>query len=323
MDHKTEQTIIRILSGEASDEDMILLSEWLSDNDDNKKLFRQIKSYWNAEVSGVRIENYEVSTRKLMQRIHKTGKKPLISYPWFQYTNLVVAASLIGLCIYLVFFRSPAATEQIFTCMTGNSTSNFELPDGTQITLNKHSTLNYSGLYGKEIRKVQLKGEAYFDVTGNEEKPFIVDLDGATITVLGTVFNAKRKPEENRIQITLVEGSIRFETPEQNVLLSPRQMLSYSRQNKDINIKNIDTETVTAWKNNLIKYQSLTFHEFLSLLQEYYDVEFVADEKLFENRRLTGTFDAASSICQILNLMKKNLHFNWEIKDNKYLITKQ
>ncbi|MDR1090337.1 MAG: FecR domain-containing protein [Prevotella sp.] len=325
MNQAVEQIIVRYLAGESQEDEIILLSEWLSLSDSNKQTFQRIKKYWEAEISGINIPYKEQSMPHLISRIRNDNKKSLISRPWFQYSNSAVAVILMGVCLYLYLFKTSYLPdeEQYYSYMSGNGVSSFSLPDGTQITLNKSSELTFSNFYNLKERKVKLSGEAYFNVIPNKNNPFKVELEGSSITVFGTVFNIRNKPEEKMIKTLLLEGSVRFDSPAQSVFLLPSQQLSYNKENEKIDIETVNTEIATSWVNSLIKYKSVTFPEFLLLLEEYYDVRFIVDKELYEDKKITGAFDANAQLERILNLIKKHIDFEWIKQDNQYIITRK
>lgn len=326
MNQDIEQVIVRYLSGESNEDDIMLLSEWFSSNDTNKKTFLNIKSYWEAEVTGVKVPCKEQSIDRLLSRVRKTDKKTLISRPWFQYLNIAVAAILVGVCFYLYIFKTSYVPdeEQYYSYVSGNGISSFSLPDGSQITLNKSSELIFSNRYNMKERKIKLIGEAYFDVAHNEDVPFTVELDGGTsVTVFGTIFNIRNRPEENTAKAFLLEGSIRFNSPVNSLFLLPDQQLSYNKENEKIDIETVDAEITTSWIKSLIKYKSVSFQDFLSLLEENYNVTFTIEKEMFGGEKLSGTFDAHVPLEKILNLMKKNVDFDWiKQQDNQYKIVR-
>lgn len=319
MDRNIEQIILRNLSGEADCEDILAFSEWLSSSDAHKDSFLKIKKYWDAEVDGVKLSNPEGIYNKLLDRIRKSERKQVVRHLWIKYAS-VAAAILIAIAGYWIGSWQNTEPVQYYSYITGNSISSFTLPDGTEISLNKNSTLSYSSLYGEKIREVSLEGEGFFSVAKDKTRDFIVDLDGSKISVLGTVFNVKNYKKENVTTTTLLEGSIRFETSDQQVLLKPDQQLVFDKSSNKIDMKNVSTDLVTIWKSDLIKYRSITFSEFLDMLKEQYDVEIVLTNEALSNQKLTGTFDKSLTVDQILDLMKKNLSFRWKKQGDKYVI---
>lgn len=322
MDQEIEQIILRNLSGEASCEDIILFSDWLASSARNKESFLKIKKYWDAEVTGAKLQNPEATYNKLLDRIRKAERKNAVRRLWIRYAGAAAAAIIIGITGYWIGEQKNVTPVQYYSYITGNSVSSFELPDGTEISLNKNSTLSYSSSYGEKVREVSLEGEGYFSVTKDKVKAFVVDLNGSKISVLGTVFNVKNYSKENITTATLVEGSIRFETPEQQILLKPDQQLVFNKSENKIGIENVSTDLITAWKSHLIKYKSISFREFLDILKDRYTVDIVLSDEILGEQKVTGSFDESLTVDQILDLMKKNLSFRWKKEDDRYVINK-
>lgn len=222
----------------------------------------------------------------------------------------------------LFLYNTNDRTSEHYTLLTDEHTSNFTLEDGTVITLNKNSRLSYSDKYGKDNRNVKLEGEAYFEVAKDSNKPFQVEMNGASITVLGTHFNVKADAESDDITATLVEGSIRFEGAKQNIVMTPNQQLTFSRSTNKVDVKEIDTETFTAWKDGLLKYKSIPFIELIENLKDIYQVEIRIDDERLADPSITvsGTFDQKQSIEQILKVISCSLPVQWTNNDGIYHI---
>ncbi|MFV0272174.1 MAG: FecR family protein [Macellibacteroides fermentans] len=320
MDQEIQQIILRNLSGEASCDDIIIFSDWITSSTRNKESFLKIKKYWDAEVAGAKLQNPEATYNKLLERIRKAERKSAVRKFWIKYASAAAVALLIGFTGYWIGNKKSVTPIQYYSYITGNSISSFELPDGSEIVLNRNSSLSYSSLYGEKVREISLEGEGFFSVTKNKTKAFVVDLNGSKISVLGTVFNVKNYKKENITTATLVEGSICFETPEKQVLLKPNQQLVFNKSTNKIGVESVSTDLVTAWKSHLIKYKSIPFREFLQMLEERYNADISLSNEALGNQIVSGTFDESLTVDQILDLMKKNLSFIWKKKEEKYII---
>lgn len=222
----------------------------------------------------------------------------------------------------LFLYNTKDRTSEYYTLLAGEHTSNFTMEDGTVITLNKNSRLSYSDKYGKDNRNVKLEGEAYFEVAKDSGKPFQVEMNGASITVLGTHFNVKADAESDDITATLVEGSIRFEGAKQNIVMTPNQQLTFSRSTNKVDVKHVDTDPFTFWKDGLLKYKSIPFIELIKELQSTYKVEIQIDSQELKKPAVTvsGTFSQEQSIEQILKVISRSLPIRWHNSDGVYYI---
>ena len=222
MENRINHIIARVLSGESSSDDILSLSEWLNENEKNRDEFRRLKNYWDADVA-----------------FKQTFRRQL----WRNAIPLIAAACLLFIFSTGFFlYNTNDRTSEYYTLLTDEHKSNFTMEDGTVITLNKNSRLSYSDRYGKDSRNVKLEGEAYFEVAKDSGKPFQIEMNGASITVLGTHFNVKADAESDDITATLVEGSIRFEGAKQNIVMTPNQQLTFSRSTNKVDVKHVDTD---------------------------------------------------------------------------------
>ena len=111
--------------------------------------------------------------------------------------------------------------------------SGVTLPDGTQVKLNAESSLSYTHDFGRELRQVNLEGEAYFEVTRNEDKPFVVHTKYLDIEVLGTSFNVYSYERENVMEMALISGRIKIQTcsePSRVVYLKPNEKALFNKE---------------------------------------------------------------------------------------------
>lgn len=321
MENRINHIIARVLSGESSSDDT--LSEWLNENEKNRDEFRQLKNYWDADVAFKHSVAPAFSADKLQQKINVQRRQTARRQLWRSAIPLIAAACLLFIFSTAFFhYNTNDRTSEYYTLLTGEHTSDFTMEDGTVIILNKNSRLSYSDKYGKDSRNVKLEGEAYFEVAKDPDKPFQVEMDGASITVLGTHFNVKAEAESDDITATLVEGSIRFEGAKQNIVMTPNQQLTFSRSTNKVDLKETDTDTFTAWKDGLLKYKSIPFIQLVENLKNIYQVEISIDDDRLADPSVTvsGTFASEQSLEQILKVISNSLPVRWTNHDGIYHI---
>lgn len=323
MKEKIDHIIAKVLSGEScSSEELLLLSEWLGEDKRRKAEFMQLASYWDAEVTLQKcLNSSDLAFEKLSKRIEDTVSKKTVRR--IKPKLFLVAASLtLAIVISSFLYLMDSHGVETYTYVTQNNHSEFYLNDGTHVVLNKNSKLTYTDKYGESVRCVELEGEGYFDVKKNAEKPFIVRTNAGEITVLGTVFNVKSYDVDSCFTATLIQGSIRFETPSQSVLLSPDQQLTLNKSSAKIEVRTVNADVYTAWKDGLLKYRSISLAELLKRMEAVYNVAIILKEHKIGETIVSGSFVQDDSIDNVLSVIQKNLSFKWRKQNDTIIIYK-
>lgn len=195
------------------------------------------------------------------------------------------------------------------------------LPDGSQVWLNAASSLRYPVAFTGDQRYVELTGEAYFDISPIENKPFRINVDNkSTIEVLGTSFNVTAYPDEPGIETTLIEGQVKVYTPEmQSVLLQEPAQQSFLDRSGNLTVRQIDhVEVVVAWKNGIILFQNAPLQSIMRQISRWYDVEVEyrgnPDERLF-----TGGISRKSNLSSLLKILELN-DVNFTMEGNRIIV---
>ncbi|MFC7524123.1 FecR family protein [Parapedobacter sp. GCM10030251] len=181
------------------------------------------------------------------------------------------------------------------------------LPDGTKVWMNAASSLRYPARFDDDMRLVELTGEAYFEVTKDQRRPFKVVSRNQTIEVLGTHFNINSYADEPTIKTTLLEGAVRVieQGSQMEVVLAPGQQASLDRTNH-LRVSTVDVTNAIAWKNGLFRFDNTDIETIMRQLSRWYGVEVLfegnkPDLKLWGNvyRNLN-----ASQVLEILTYFK-------------------
>ena len=170
-----------------------------------------------------------------------------------------------------------------------------------------------------------MEGEAYFQVAHDAQKPFRVDMDGATIEVLGTTFNVQAETSQHQIVATLVEGSVAFQTRRNNIVLKPEQQLTYSRLTNQYQIQPVNTDLVVAWKEGLLRYRSVPFLQLVEDLRTAYQIPIsITDEVLRQpNVIVSGSFDEKLSLEEIFQVVNRSLPIRWLFRNGCYEVSRR
>ncbi|MBO9636051.1 MAG: FecR domain-containing protein [Chitinophagaceae bacterium] len=196
------------------------------------------------------------------------------------------------------------------------------LPDGTRVWLNAASSIHFPTVFAGKERRVQLSGEAYFEVAKDREMPFkVMARNNAEVEVLGTNFNVSAYDNEELINTTLLEGAVRITpvatTPNiagKDVVLKPGQQarLSVTKQAPVQLIENVDPDKVMAWKKGLFNFEDESLQEIMKQLERWYDID-VVYEKDIPDIALTGKMTRGVTLNKLLPALEKmGLHYRLE-----------
>lgn len=197
------------------------------------------------------------------------------------------------------------------------------LSDGTKVTLDAHSSLRYPVVFKGTNRKVELTGQAYFEVAHNQAKPFNVISRGQTVMVLGTHFNINAYKNEGSTTTTLLEGSVKVSNVGNNISLKPgqRSIVKGSGDTLPISVSNADIETTMAWKNGIFRFKRADLQTVMRQFARWYDVE-VAYEGDVPDVAITGKVQRAADASQVLTILNK-LGIKFKAEGRKITILKK
>lgn len=196
------------------------------------------------------------------------------------------------------------------------------LPDGTSVWLNAGSSLRYPTAFSGKERKVELKGEGYFDVAKNASMPFYVTLNnGVEVRVLGTQFNVNAYSDEKNIATTLVEGAVLVKNNEiANVLQPGQQSLAGQNNNSLKLIKNADIAAVTAWKEGVFKFNDADIETVMKQLSRWYDIEIVYEGNPVKEY-FNGTIPRNVPVSKVLELLELTGLVHFKIEGKRIIVT--
>ncbi|MRG43568.1 DUF4974 domain-containing protein [Chitinophaga sp. SYP-B3965] len=185
------------------------------------------------------------------------------------------------------------------------------LPDGTRVWMNAVSSLRFPTAFTGKERNVEVTGEAYFEVTQDAGKPFIVQINNQTkVEVLGTHFNVNAYTDEAALETTLLEGRVRV----QGTILQPGQQARVTTDGAVKVVKDVNVDQVVAWKNGAFNFEDKTLPEVMRQLARWYDVQVVYEGKI-PDIVFSGEMGRGLSLSQCLTILEKmNVHFRVEGK---------
>jgi len=193
------------------------------------------------------------------------------------------------------------------------------LPDGTKVWLNSASSIEFPTAFTGNERRVSLNGEAYFEVAKNKNMPFKVKTALQEIEVLGTHFNIMAYDNENSIQTTLLEGSVRVSSKDARALLKPGQQAELNKSNNRISVQEVSTKAVVAWKNGTFMFAHEDMRSILNKVSRWYDVE-VIYKNTTTSHRYSGSISRFEDVTEVLKTMEMTGTVHFEIKGRRIYV---
>jgi len=238
-----------------------------------------------------------------------------------EHAGVTISKTADGQLIYKVSGKSKNASSTIaYNTIETPKGGQYQvfLPDGTRVWLNAASSLKYPEIFAGNERKVELNGEAYFEVAKNKSLPFKVISKNQEVEVLGTHFNINTYMDEKTIKTTLLEGSIRVSNHKSTKILKPgEQSLIADYGLAAINVMYVDAEDETAWKNGQFRFNNAGLKSILSQLERWYDVKI--DYTTVPDKRYNGMVPRNAKLSEVLKMLELTGSINFSIEENRQL----
>jgi len=184
------------------------------------------------------------------------------------------------------------------------------LSDGTKVYLTSNSYLRYPASFDKEKREVTLVGRAYFEVK-KSTAPFIVNTADMDVEVLGTSFDVESRNTGENASVILVEGSVKVHADGKTTIIRPDEQMKFSRKDREMSVKNVDSKSLTMWKDGVLVVDGQTFLELIESLSSWYGVQIIDETLIPRSDKFNGKFDredieaAIKAICISANTKYK------------------
>ncbi|TWV98874.1 FecR family protein [Chitinophaga pinensis] len=195
------------------------------------------------------------------------------------------------------------------------------LKDGSKVWLNAETRLVYTDLPFFSERKLDLTGEAYFDVASDPEKPFIIQSGDMTTQVLGTAFNIKAYPDEP-FYITVTSGKVRLEDKQTKTVtvLTSNKQLKYASQHPPV-LKEVASATAHAWTSGQLEFYDQSFGEIARAINRKYNVKVVFANNTLEQCMITASFEKESAVSRVIDLLCKINNATYTFSADSSIVT--
>ena len=300
MSKLNEDIIIRYLENRCSEEDFVLINEWMKESDENAgELFRMEEIYQLGKFP-FEEENLVVrAERRLGRRLEQENQK---KQEVFKLRSVLrYAAAIVGVMVLaagLAYWFRNKAEELVVASAAHGQVREMLLPDGTKVWLNQSSVLKYPRAFEGKERHVYLDGEAYFEVARNHEKPFMVKSPAMDVRVLGTSFNIKCRPDNSFAETTLIEGEVEVKdkSDKGRITLLPGQKAVLNRVTGRMQVKQVDPKMEIVWHNDLIPFEKSSIFQIAAALERFYGVKIILSPDVDSTNTYSGVLKKKDNI---------------------------
>ncbi len=316
---------------------------WLEIHGNEPETKALLEEYWDEVSSAAPEFNLTEGLEKLMARIgtakgssvsvngssgipHKESEAPekkerrLLSSRTFKYCVAVAAA--------LAIFVTGAVTSELVNgnrqetvlMASSENISSYVLPDGSKVWLNKDSWLSYNQNFGKKTRQVALKGEGYFEVNRDEQRPFIVKMqNNLNVKVLGTTFNACDYPSTNKAEVILRSGSVLIydNGHDESVILKPNQKFTWNEGKSDVS--SVNAINCCRWFEHRLVFDNVKLRDILENLSHKYQTEISLNVGSLADKHMSMTV-RDESVEDVLDILTTLLPVRWRYQGAEIII---
>lgn len=237
-----------------------------------------------------------------------------------QQGNTLVDKTADGSVTYIA--NSKTVEEVTYNTMTTPRGGQYHLTlsDGTNVWLNAASSIKFPTMFKGVERKVEITGEAYFEVAHNKAMPFRVSSAKQVVEVLGTHFNINAYDNEPDVKTTLLEGSVKVTADQGDVVIKPGQqaVLAHAK----LVVKDADTEEATAWKDNMFRFTNESLESIMRKISRWYDVDIEYADSDAKGLPFNGIIDHFSDAGKVLRMLERTKQVHFKIEGKKIIVMK-
>ena len=317
-----DEILFLYLNNELDAKEQKEVEEWINRNPEQ---FHEIKIIWKKTELNISTNEADLQKvwgnviSKIDQSNNTRERKLPIDKAILKYAAIfILALGLLG----IIANNKINHNELIEYTSALNKTNSFVLPDGSSISLNKASSLEYKKQFLAKNREVNLKGEAFFQVKRNPKKPFIINVNGTRVKVLGTSFNIDAADTSGKVKVSVKSGKVMFYDKKDTsnvVYLTKGDVGIFSSHYQKIEKAKNKNQNYLAWKTGILLFKNNTLSEVCAILGKQYNTTLILENPVLAAKKLTARYQD-KSLQEVLELMKIALDVDYVQKDNEIVL---
>lgn len=299
------------MAGQASEHEGRQIMEWYESSDTNRQTFLRERRIFDALL----LHGDESAT------VRKRINPRLRQFAVWAVQVAAVAAIVIGVGLSTRFFSSDDNTQLMSVIsVPAGQRADITLPDGSKVCLNALSSLSYPASFSADNREVTLSGQAYFEVTHDENATFTVHAGDYNVSVLGTEFDVEAYPESGEFCTTLVNGSVSVSpaagsADTSGIILKPNEK-AYLKDGR-LAVEQVDDLSSLRWREGLVCFHNETFRDIMKVFEKYYGVTIEISPSISHTNTYSGKFRQSDGLDYALRVLQRDLGFDYERDEDR------
>jgi ferric-dicitrate binding protein FerR (iron transport regulator) len=317
-----EEQLIDFIRGKITDEsEMGEIMDWISSTPENQKNYNDILNSW--ALSGISQERSGLNVDEQFRQFKRKNFRIRLIANYLKYAAAVLIILSVGALTQYIVSSNTSQQEMAWHEVTvpyGQSVE-MTLSDSTKVWLNSGSKFRYASSFSPKSRVVELNGEAFFDVATDKKHPFVIKTDNLDISVTGTSFNVDAYGENDKTNITLVEGKVAVQNKSGQTVteLAPNMNVEFNKTTGKLVQKKVNVDFYTTWKTGTIVFRQESLHEISKKLEKWYSVKIVFDQADIQDIAFSGSILKNKPIDQILEILAftSGIGYHMETRNNQ------
>ena len=297
--------IEKYLDGNASTAEVRELCEWIKNND---SLDRWIMQAIERSDSHLDEEVYERLYTRIKEDIESREKKSHRRFsfvPMLRWVAVVCLPIIAALAVYELGLDSKVDTLPLV------------------VTINSASQISYPHDFNGERRIVELDGEAYFEVTPDKERPFVVKAAGLEITVLGTAFDVCAYKDDSEVSVVLLTGKVDVASESDRYVMQPDEKLVYDRNTGTMQVGKVYSKEYVEWTDGNLRFENESLENIVKVLSRVYNVKIVFDSAFPEGQYFFTGSIGSGGITNALDILSMTSSLHYEVRDSVIMLHKK
>ncbi len=316
--HIDDDLLVKHLLGETSAPEAQQVEQWLQQDAGNADYFNQLKEAWekSLQLAAVSTADENKAWERFRTRLQEEKQSPAPVLRGFSWKRIAAAAAIvIGIAAGLWWFTGQQSHEM--SLASGMVVLTDTLPDGSVITLNKESSMVYASSIRSGQRKLQLKGEAFFDVAPDAKRPFVITVADVEVTVLGTSFNIKE--DSAAIEVLVETGLVKVSRGETELLLQAGEKIKLNATDGVQQKEQVTDKLHNYYRSKEFVCDDTPLWKLVQVLNDAYKANIVFGRDELKELRLNTTF-YNESLEKVLEVISLTFNITVRREDNRIIL---